>query len=609
MLDANEGLYKDQLQMIELIGNLRLNFVRYHRAEKNAILHRDKADLDRRIVEMRKHESEIAETLAAIRGRTSTDEGRKAVAKIEQDWNTFLPISADVVRLAQREDRQAAQARSIEGRKYLDQVEETADSFAATKSKQGQAALEDAGRTYASGRASTLWIVTLALLVGAATTIVTTKAIVGAVSKVSDGMRSLSENCVRSLSMGMAALAKGDLTLPVHATTPLLRVETKDEVGEMARMFDRMLTDIQASIGAYNGCRSALTELVGEILDRANTVQETSETLAASAQQSGAASTQIADGSERLARESSEAATVTEELTASCASVASGSQQQNATLADANVALSQATTAVGDAASAAQQMAAEAERGADAVRRTVGSMQQVRDQVTLSSEKVRRLDEAGRQIGAIVAVIDQIADQTNLLALNAAIEAARAGEHGRGFAVVADEVRKLAEQSSTSTREIANLIEGVRTTVDETVTAIGSTSHAVDRGTSESDEAGRALDRIVAASLSVTQRCEAAAGLAERVARSMRDVSDGADANVRAAEEMAMGADRVSNAISGVAAISQESAAGAEELSASIEEVTAATQEMNQMSLELRQLVSRFKVEESPTTHRLRIAA
>jgi methyl-accepting chemotaxis protein len=595
LMERNEGLYRRHLLVLERVGQVRVALANYHRAEKDAILHQSPADLQTQLAAMAQAKGEVEEGLRSLEGSVISETGRQAVATLREDWRRVEPIASDAAR---QTNVQAAQARSKEGRAVLDGMEQVLSGFAAQKARDANAAHAASQAIYAGGRTQTIGFILLALLAGAAATRAITGQILKPIREVSSGLRSITENCVRDLQIGLGALAKGDLTFAAVPRSKPVAADRRDELGEMAATFNVLLGNVQGAIEEYTDCRRSLGDLVTQVRVSADRVGETSETLAATAQQSGSASFEIASGSEKLARESTAAASITEELSASCAVVVSNSERQSELVDEANQGLSQATSAVMAAAAAAQQMAAVAEGGNEAVQRTSGSMRRVREQVDLSTERVRRLDEAGRQIGVIVNTIDQIANQTNLLALNAAIEAARAGEHGRGFAVVADEVRKLAEQSSNSTREIGALIEGVRRTVDETVEAIAGTSRAADEGSRDSDEAGKALDRIVAASREVAVRCESVLGLAEKVGVAMGTVDETADANVRSAREMDQGAVQVATSISGVASISEESAAGAQQLSASISEVSAAAQEMNRMSYDLREVVARFKVED-----------
>jgi len=242
-------------------------------------------------------------------------------------------------------------------------------------------------------------------------------------------------------------------------------------------------------------------------------------------------------------------------------------------------------------------MASAASEGDRAVTETVEAMTRVQETVALSASKVKDLDQKGQQIGNIVGAIEQIAEQTNLLALNAAIEAARAGEHGRGFAVVADEVRKLAEQSSSATKEIADLIGSVKATVDETVKAIEGTTAEAQVGTERSEQAGKALKAILSSAEQVALQAESVASLTQAATSSMGAMSQAAQENATASSEMSTGAERVGTSITNVAAVSEESAAGAEELSASIEEVSAAASELARMSQDLENIVGRFRVE------------
>lgn len=597
MMALSEGLYKDQLLGSTLVGELRVNLVRFDRAEKNVILHLDAADLETRVKELEQGRAGVEAGLKDLEPQAKADEARAALAKLREEWASLDKISTEVVGLARAEDVKGAQAKSNEGRPILEDIDKAAHALQTLKAKQAAEAYAGSQTAHASDRNETVLFLFLSLLVGIAATVAITKAVLGAVQQVSRGLESMTDNCVRGLNRGLVAFSEGDLTVECGTYTKPVTLDTRDEVGQMAKVFNRLLGDVQESVSAYNRSRQALASLVEEIRFGADQVGDASEVLAAAAQQSGAASSEIAAGNERLAHESTTAASITEELSASCGLVADSSERQSESIREASNGLVQATNAVNDAAAAAQQMASVAEGGNEAVLRTSASMRRVREHVDLSTEKVRRLDEAGEQIGAIVTAIDRIADQTNLLALNAAIEAARAGEHGRGFAVVAEEVRKLAEQSSVSTKEISSLIAGVRATVEETVVAISATSHAADAGSRDSEEAGSALKRIVEASQAVAGRCEAVLEHACRVESSMVMVTETARTNVQSAQEMNTGADRVAIAIAGIAAVSEESAAGTEELNASIEEVSASAQEMNRMSLELRQMVSRFKVE------------
>ena len=262
-------------------------------------------------------------------------------------------------------------------------------------------------------------------------------------------------------------------------------------------------------------------------------------------------------------------------------------------------------------ASASQQTRASAEQGARAVGETVAGMREIHDVVSEAAGKVEQLGKLGERIGAVVETIDDIAEQTNLLALNAAIEAARAGEHGKGFAVVADEVRKLAERSQRETRAIAELIREVQAGTKDAVTAMELGSSRVEQGTLKADQAGVSLGQILTAVEETVGQVTGIAAAAQEVAAGARSVVDSmssisavVEESSAATEEMAAQAGQVTGGIQSIASAAEQSSAttedvsaSAEEMSAQVEEMTAQASELASTAEQLESLVARFRVE------------
>ena len=180
-----------------------------------------------------------------------------------------------------------------------------------------------------------------------------------------------------------------------------------------------------------------------------------------------------------------------------------GAEQQTTQIrsaSDAVNAMSNTTQRMAQNADAATQTSLKATqaavKGGASVAETIKGMQRIRATVQSTGKKIKGLGERSLEIGAIIEVINEIATQTNLLALNAAIEAARAGEQGRGFAVVADEVRKLAERAARATKDITGLIKGIQVETSEAVTVMEEGTREVEEGTKLADQAGAALREI-----------------------------------------------------------------------------------------------------------------
>src|SRR5271168_887517 len=176
-----------------------------------------------------------------------------------------------------------------------------------------------------------------------------------------------------------------------------------------------------------------------------------------------------------------------------------GATQQDQEITNTSSAVEELTVSmkqVSNNAEAARRALDAAEQGNRAVRDTLDGMQRIRSSVQATAKKIKSLGDRSLEISEIINVINDITEQTNLLALNAAIEAARAGEAGRGFAVVADEVRKLAEHSRSATKDIAALIKAIQAETNEAVVVMEEGTKEVESGATLADQAGRALDAI-----------------------------------------------------------------------------------------------------------------
>jgi methyl-accepting chemotaxis protein len=206
--------------------------------------------------------------------------------------------------------------------------------------------------------------------------------------------------------------------------------------------------------------------------------------------------------------------------------------------------------------------------GADVVRQNIAGMERIAERVKDASRTVEDLGARSEQIGQIIGTIEDIADQTNLLALNAAIEAARAGEQGRGFAVVADEVRALAERTTKATREIGDMIKAIQKETRGAVTAIEEGVTEVEKGTDFSVRSGQALEQILNQIIDVTMQVNQIA---------------------TAAEEQTATTGEISSNIQQITSIVRQTAHGATQ-------TAAASSELSKEADELQHIVSRFKL-------------
>ncbi len=244
-------------------------------------------------------------------------------------------------------------------------------------------------------------------------------------------------------------------------------------------------------------------------------------------------------------------ATGAEEVSAQAATVATAGEEMSATSGDIanNCQL---------AAEGSQQASSAAVSGSKVVDETISVMNSITERVTNSAKAVESLGARSDQIGAIVGTIEDIADQTNLLALNAAIEAARAGEQGRGFAVVADEVRALAERTTRATREISEMIKAIQQETRDAVVAMEEGVREVARGSGKAAESGQALESILQQINDVTAQIHQVATAAEEQTATTSEISNNMHQITAVVAQTASGAQDSAAAASTLASLSDE---------------------------------------------------
>jgi methyl-accepting chemotaxis protein len=370
---------------------------------------------------------------------------------------------------------------------------------------------QNAEAIHTSARATaTLWIV---LIISGGVALVLATFIIRGVKKPLD-----------RISYAFHHIGEGDLTKRVEQ-------DSQDEMGMLS---------------------AEMNQFVGKLHDTIAKVAQASSVLSSKARSLSSVSATVSEGTREQANQATHAASAVEEMSATVSEMAKNAQEM---------------TSMSDVATKAAQS------GGGVVRQAITDMQLVHESVQQTAEKIALLGKGSQEISEIIKVITDIADQTNLLALNAAIEAARAGEQGRGFAVVADEVRKLAERTTRATSEISNMIASIQRETEEAVSAMKAGTARVETGVTLVNEAGQHLDNILTSANTVTT-------MVQRMAASIGEQSTVAN--------------QLASNVQSVATISRQN-------ETSISEASEDSVQLFRMATELQALILQFHLKKSAT--------
>jgi len=360
-----------------------------------------------------------------------------------------------------------------------------------------------------------------------------------------------------------------------------------------------------------------ISETARELATSARGLADGSDTISATMSQISGSITEVAHEAGLQSRSTDETHALIDQIANAIDQVSKGAVEQSRSMAETTGGMNQLASAIDKVADNAKtvlnvvsESSAVASRGQEAVEETILGMSRISETVTESANKIQELGQKSKQIGEIIEVIDDIAEQTNLLALNAAIEAARAGEHGKGFAVVADEVRKLAERSARATGEIAELIKGIQNETMQAVEAMEKGMSEVEAGSELAQHAGAAIgdimesvNQVVSEIAEVSQAAEQISASSGKVASAMDQIAAITQENTAITEEVAASADQVVKVVESMSESSKTSAQSAMEISASsqqqtasVEEIAASVIELSGMANRLNELVEKFQI-------------
>ena len=385
-------------------------------------------------------------------------------------------------------------------------------------------------------RDSSLWTGLIAIIIGIIITYFIANYIADAVLK----LKSIIER-----------IAGGDLG---HDVDEVLSLDREDEVGQLARSLDQMLSNLR--------------KLVTKISNVSNQVAESSQELAASGDQVDDMAIQVSSAIEEIASKAEEQSAQIDETNSNVNTLADKIQQ----VSDSSEQI----------ATGAEEVMTNISQGSQAVNTSINKVDSVKTNVSGVAQVIDNLADKSNQIGTIIEMIDNISQQTNLLALNAAIEASRAGQYGRGFSVVADEIRELAEESGQATQQISNLIQEIQGDINQAVQSMHTSLDVVGESSQSIAETGQIFDQIEQVSLNLVEQIKM----------------------VRAnSAEMEGNSETVKHISDEIAVVSQEFASNSEEVAASTEEQTAAVREiidaskqLSDMSDQLNNIVAQFKL-------------
>ena len=408
---------------------------------------------------------------------------------------------------------------------------------------------------------------------------------------------------ILAVNDALSLVAMGDFTVQVP-------VASKDEVGDLCKSLNSVTDKVSEAIKevmiSYQSVSTGALEMAKAVEQQAESATQVTQSIDVVAKGAFEQQSSIEQANEVMKQLSAAIDQITQGAQEQAQSVDSTFQHSQAVLTD----ITQVNSFIQSIDSDVKANAEAAKQGRDGNLQVYNSMQNIEKGISEATKSVQLLEQGSKKIGAIVEIINDISDQTNLLALNAAIEAARAGEHGRGFAVVADEVRVLASRTRESTNEIAGIVNELGTAINSASEAVEISKLNVAEGTEVSEQSRQMLELIATSAQKINARIDeltqTAASILEKsqqVEMAMNNMAAVTEESSAAAEEMNASSKQFMDNVESIAVISRDNAAASEEVAAAVEEQNANLEELSatageflKVAEKVNKLLSTFKV-------------
>ena len=621
----------NKLPSIEVLGDVKSSVLNYRLFEFQHLLSLSQNEMDDFESKMSSALDDFEENRKEYEPLISSEEERSLYNSIVQRWSEYLSVNKRVLELSRKNlNKEAEELMQGEAKTVFDALVAAVDKDVDLNKSMADESVMAADDVFNSA-VITLMITLLAIAISVSIGMVISRYLVKNINMVIERMNSLSNVCLTNLEKGANEFSNGILHANIETGTKPLDIQSKDEIGTLALTLNKMIGKTQNTVAAVEKSMKTVVDstneinlivdstLKGNLKDRGNVdkfnggfkeiiigLNHTLDAFAAPMREQTEVLGQLSAGNltvrmngdykgdflvikksinnlaesfNKAIREVSEAVNLTanssSEISSSTEEMAAGAEEQSSQTGEIASAVEEMTRTIlettqnaSTAAEQARKSGTAAKEGGDVITQTINGMNRIAEVVREAAGTVKELGANSEQIGSIIQVIDDIADQTNLLALNAAIEAARAGEQGRGFAVVADEVRKLAERTSSATKEIEVMIKKIQGDTDGAVKSIELGTKEVEKGIQLAEKSNKSLDEIIV---------------------SANGVVDVINQVATASEELSRTAEEISRSIEGINSVAHQTADG-------VQQIARSSEDLNNLTMNLQGLVEKFQV-------------